>query len=81
LYLATLKDKEIRSSYKLLPRKEGAADTNNINLVQILIVVEAVFRDMYALYSNTSPKQKITQQRANILNEFYTRASGKADGF
>jgi hypothetical protein len=60
LYLATLKDKEIRSSYKLPPKKEGAADTNNINLVRILAVVEAVFRDVYALYSNTSPEQKIT---------------------
>jgi hypothetical protein len=60
-YLATLKDKEIRSSYKLLPRKEGATDTNDINLVRILAVVEAVFRDTYALYSDTSPERKIIQ--------------------
>jgi hypothetical protein len=32
-YLATLKDKEIRGSYKLPPRKEGAADAEDINLV------------------------------------------------
>lgn len=40
-----------------------------------------MLRDAYQLYSDHSPKRKMTQQRANILNEFYTRASGRADGF
>jgi hypothetical protein len=38
-------------------------------------------RDTYRLCSDTSLDRKITQQQANILNEFYTGASGKADGF
>ncbi|OBT60338.1 hypothetical protein VE03_10358 [Pseudogymnoascus sp. 23342-1-I1] len=42
---------------------------------------ESVLRDAYALCSDTSPERKMTQQRANILNEFYAGASGRADGF
>jgi hypothetical protein len=83
-HLITLKDEEIWSSYKLLLKKElntGSEDAKDPNLVRILVVAEAVLRDAYRLYSNTSPDQKMTQQQANILNEFYIRASGKVDGF
>jgi hypothetical protein len=86
-HLTMLKDEEIWSSYKLPPKKEldaGSEDTKGAkdpNLVRILVAAEAVLRDAYRLCSDTSPDRKITQQRANILNEFYARASGKADGF
>ncbi|KAE8448571.1 hypothetical protein EG329_008996 [Mollisiaceae sp. DMI_Dod_QoI] len=83
-HLTTLKDEEIWSSYKLPPKKELAAGSENaINpkLVRILVAAEAVLRDAYRLCSDTSPNRKMTQQRANILNEFYAGASGKADGF
>jgi orsellinic acid/F9775 biosynthesis protein OrsD/helicase-like protein/RAD3-like DEAD/DEAH box helicase len=83
-HLITLKDKEIWSSYKLPPKKELDASSENTadpNLVRILVAAEAVLRDAYRLCSDTSPDRKMTQQRANILNEFYTGASGKADGF
>jgi hypothetical protein len=79
-----LKNKEIWSSYKLLPKKEldaGNKDAKDPNLVRILLAAEVVLRDAYQLYSNTSLDRKIIQQRANILNEFYARASGKADRF
>ncbi|KFZ16142.1 hypothetical protein V501_02375 [Pseudogymnoascus sp. VKM F-4519 (FW-2642)] len=59
---------------------EGAAD-GNVNLARIVRAAEAVLRDAYALCSNTSPERKMTQQRANILNEFYAGASGRSDGF
>ncbi|PQE16365.1 telomere-associated recQ-like helicase protein [Rutstroemia sp. NJR-2017a BVV2] len=83
-HLTTLKDEEIWSSYKLPPKKEleaggeGAADPD---LVRIVVAAEAVLRGAYRLCSDTSPDRKMTQQRANILNEFYTGASGKAGGF
>ncbi|PQE10616.1 telomere-associated recq protein [Rutstroemia sp. NJR-2017a WRK4] len=83
-HLTTLKDEEIWSSYKLPPKKElevgskGAADPD---LVRIVGAAEAVLRGAYRLYSDTSPERKMTQQRANILNEFYTGASGKVGGF
>jgi hypothetical protein len=80
-YLAMLKDEEIRSSYELPPKKREDADATDADLARIIAAAEAVFRDAYALCSDTSPKRKMTQQRANILNEFYTGASGKADGF
>ncbi|KFX97428.1 hypothetical protein O988_04874 [Pseudogymnoascus sp. VKM F-3808] len=83
-HTATLKDEEVWSSYKLLPKKEvdgGAEGATDPNLVRILAAAEAMLRDAYKLCSDTSPDRKMTQQRANILNEFYAGASGKADGF
>ncbi|KAE9362530.1 hypothetical protein N431DRAFT_475920 [Stipitochalara longipes BDJ] len=83
-HLTTLKDEEIWSSYKLPPKKELDAGSENAEdpiLVRILVAAEAVLRDAYRLCSDTSPDRKMTQQRANILNEFYAGASGKADGF
>jgi Lhr-like helicase len=79
-----LKDEEIWSSYKLPPKKEldaGSENSEDPSLVRILLAAEAVLRDAYRLCSDTSPDRKMTQQRANILNEFYAGASGKADGF
>jgi hypothetical protein len=83
-HLATLKDEEIWSSYKLPPKIEldtGGDNATDPNLVRVLVAAEAVLRDAYRLCSDTSPDRKMTQQRANILNEFYAGASGKADGF
>jgi len=83
-HLAGLKDEEIWSSYKLPPKKEldaGSEDAEDPSLVRILVAAEAVLRDAYRLCSDTSPDRKMTQQRANILNEFYAGASGRADGF
>ncbi len=56
-----------------------AAD--HADLVRILAAAEALLRDAYPLCSDTSIDRKMMQQQANILNEFYARASGKADGF
>jgi hypothetical protein len=70
--------------YKLLLKKEldaGSEDAKDPNLVWILVAAKAVLRDAYRLCSDTSLDQKMTQQQANILNEFYAKASGKADGF
>ncbi|KFY23902.1 hypothetical protein V491_02362 [Pseudogymnoascus sp. VKM F-3775] len=53
----------------------------DVDLVRIIDAAESVLRDAYALCSDTSPERKMTQQRANILNEFYAGASGRADGF
>jgi hypothetical protein len=83
-HLAGLKDEEIKSSYTLPPKKHldtGAEGAPDPDLVRILAAAEAVLRDVYELCSDTSPVRKITQQRANILNEFYTRALGRVDGF
>jgi hypothetical protein len=83
-HLTSLEDEEIWSSYKLPPKKEldgDSEDAEDPNLVRILVAAEAVLRDAYRLCSDTSPDRKMTQQRANILNEFYAGASGKADGF
>jgi len=83
-HMPNLKGEEIWSLYKLLPKKEpnsSSENTKDPDLVRILAVAEAILRDTYRLYSDTSPKWKMTQQRANILNEFYAGASGKADGF
>ncbi|KAG4427113.1 hypothetical protein IFR05_017404, partial [Cadophora sp. M221] len=83
-HMITLKDEEIWSSYRLPPKKEldaGSENAKDPNLVRILVAAEAVLRDAYRLCSDTSPDRKMTQQRANILNEFYAGASGKADGF
>jgi hypothetical protein len=60
----TLKDEEIWSSYKLPPKKElnrGYENTKDPNLVRILIAAEAVLRDAYRLYSDTSLDRKMTQ--------------------
>ncbi|KAF8855837.1 hypothetical protein BDZ45DRAFT_745982 [Acephala macrosclerotiorum] len=60
----TLKNEKIWSSYKLPPKKELDASSENAedpSLVRILVATEA--------------------QRANILNEFYARASSKANEF
>ncbi|KAH7385145.1 hypothetical protein BKA64DRAFT_581999, partial [Cadophora sp. MPI-SDFR-AT-0126] len=83
-HIVTLQDEEIWSSYRLPPKKEldaGGEHATDPDLARILVAAEAVLRDAYRLYSDTSPDRKMTQQRANILNEFYTGASGKADGF
>lgn len=83
-HLARLKDEEIKSSYALPSKKvlgADAEDAKDFNLVRILVAAKVVLRDAYRLCSDTSPDQKMTQQRANILNEFYAGASGRADGF
>jgi hypothetical protein len=83
-HLATLQGEEIWSSYQLPPKRELDADAQDAqapDLVRIVAAAEAVLRDAYRLCSDTSPGRKMTQQRANILNEFYAGASGKADGF
>jgi superfamily II DNA helicase RecQ len=83
-HISNLKGEEIWSSYKLPPKKELDSSSENAkdpDLVRILVAAEAMLRDAYRLCSNTSPDRKMTQQRANILNEFYAGASGKADGF
>jgi hypothetical protein len=83
-HITKLKDEEIWSSYKLPPKKEldaGSENAEDPNIVRILVAAEVVLRDAYWLCSDTSPDRKMTQQRANILNEFYAGASGKADGF
>jgi hypothetical protein len=89
-HLSGLRDEEIRSSYQL-PRRRAAAggggaeaaddDDDDADLARIADAAEAVLRDAYALCSDTSPDRKMTQQRANILSEFYAGASGRADGF
>jgi hypothetical protein len=40
-----------------------------------------MLRDAYELCSDTSPARKMTQMRANILNEFYDGPRVKANGF
>lgn len=83
-HLVHLKDEEIWASYKLPSKKELEGDhsaAGDPQLVRILNAAEAMMREAYQLCSDTSPDRKMTQQRANILNEFYSGASGKADGF
>ena len=83
-HIPNLKGKEIWSLYKLLLKKEldsSSKNTKDPNLIRILGIAQTILRDMYQLYSNTSPNQKMIQQQANILNEFYTRALDKANGF
>ena len=80
-HLEDLGDEEIKSSYTLPRQKEPGSDDEDASLITILAAAEAVFRDAYELCSDSSPNRKMTQQRANILNEFYTGASGKAAGF
>ncbi|KFZ22884.1 hypothetical protein V502_02629, partial [Pseudogymnoascus sp. VKM F-4520 (FW-2644)] len=77
--------RELINVWKQLPtppkEEEGDEEAANHDLARILRAAEAVLRDAYALYSDTSPERKMTQQRANILNEFYAGASGRSDGF
>jgi hypothetical protein len=83
-HMSNLKGEEIWSLYKLPPKKEpdsSSENTKDPDLVRILAVAEAMLRDAYRLYSDTSPERKMIQQRANILNEFYAGASSKADRF
>ena len=79
-HLEGLSDIEIKSSYTLPPEKERESEEDGC-LITILTAGEAMFRDAYELCSDSSPNRKMTQQRANILNEFYAGASGKAAGF
>jgi hypothetical protein len=80
-HLEGLGDEEIKSSYTLPREKEPGSDDEDASLITTLAAAEAVFRDAYELCSDASPNRKMTQQRANILNEFYAGASGKAAGF
>ena len=61
--MPNLKCKEIWSLYKLPPKKELDSSSKNAkdpDLVQILATAEAMLRDVYQLYSDTSPDQKMT---------------------
>ena len=83
-YLTGLTDVEIQSSFRLPSKKEMELPEQNeadVRLVRILLAAEAMLRDAYALCSNSSPDRKMTQQRANILSQFYVGASGKSKGF
>ncbi|KAM7210245.1 hypothetical protein V8F06_014373 [Rhypophila decipiens] len=76
-HLAGLRDKEISTSYQLpRPDREDEADLRRIS-----DAAEGMLRDAYELCNDKSPECRMTQQRANILNEFYSGASGKADAF
>ena len=58
-----LKDEEIWSSYKLPPKKEldaGSEDAEDPSLVRILVIAEAILRDAYRLCSDTSLDRKMT---------------------
>ena len=57
-HLAGLKDDEIKSSHEL-PRGTDV-DAENDELARMLTAAEAVLRDIYWLYSDTSPDRKIT---------------------
>jgi len=80
-YLAGLQDSQIKSAYKLPPKDPAKATNSDRDLARILAAVQALLSQAYQLCSKTSPDCKMTQQRANILNEFYTGASGQAGGF
>jgi hypothetical protein len=73
-----LKDEEIKSSSQL-PRKSEGDEKADVDLVRITHAAESVLRDAYALCSDTSPERKMTQQRANILNEFYATLESRAE--
>lgn len=84
-HLVGLKDEEIYSSYQL-PANDQAADdaTTDTTLVRILNVAEGLLRDAYKRCDPSSKDQKMTQQRAIILNSFYASGSGgsgRSDGF
>jgi hypothetical protein len=60
--LTVLKDEEIWGSYKLPLKREfntGGKEAKDPNLVRILVAAKAVLRDIYRLYSNTSPDRKM----------------------
>ena len=76
-HLAGLRDKEISSSYQL-PRSDSEDEAD---LRRISDAAEGVLRDAYELCNDKSPECRMTQQRAHILNEFYSGASGKADAY
>ncbi len=83
-HLQGMKDSEVLSSYRLPSKKEcdgEAKGAEDPDLIRILAAAESVLRDAYRLCSDTSMARKMTQQRANILNEFYAGASGRSDGF
>jgi hypothetical protein len=80
-YLAGLQDSQIKSAYKLPSKDPAKATDNDRDLARILAAMQALLDQAYQLCNSTSPDCKMTQQRANILNEFYTGVSGKADGF
>jgi hypothetical protein len=94
-HLEGLRDEEIKLSYVLPPKKildafgkgeltEAEVDAESgldLDLVRILVAAEAMLRDAYELCSDISPARKMTQMRANILNEFYANTGGKNSGF
>jgi len=83
-HMARLRDEEIRGSYKLPPKKEldwNAQGAVNADLIRILVAAESMLRNAYQLCSDSSAERKMTQQRANILNKFYTGALGRVNGF
>ena len=88
-HLVGVRDAEIKSSYQL-PKvcvgRRGRADEEGMKgederLVRICNAADLMLQDAYLLCSDTSPDRKMTQQRANILNEFYAGSSGRSDGF
>jgi hypothetical protein len=86
-HLAGLLDEEIHTSYTLPSAKElegggsGRDPETDLVLVCLVNATRSFLQDAYKLCSNNSPDRKITQQRANILNEFYAGASGKSASF
>ncbi|KAL7940363.1 hypothetical protein V8C42DRAFT_362771 [Trichoderma barbatum] len=94
-HLQGLRDREIRSSYALPPKRVldghvsnagsgggGGGDCDvDADLVRLLNAAEGMLRDAYKLCCDRPPARKMTQQRARILNEFYSGATGKAQGF
>jgi hypothetical protein len=78
--LEGLTDDEIKGSFKL-PSRKAEDDGGDRALCRILDAAEALFHSAYQLCSDASPNRKMTQQRANILNGFYTGASGRSEGF
>ena len=85
-HLRGLKDDEIRSSYMLPPKRvldncdEHTVPSVDPILDRILAAAEEMVSDAYELCSDTSPGRRMTQQRANILNEFYCGASDRSAG-
>lgn len=88
-HLVGVLDAEIKSSYQLpegcvgrrgRPAEEGM-EGGDKRLLRICNAAEVMLQDAYLLCSDTSPDRKMTQQRANILNEFYAGSSGRSDGF
>ena len=80
-YLAGLQDSQIKSAYKLPPKDPAKATDSDRDLARVLAAAQALLAQAYQLCNKTSPDCKMTQQRANILNEFYTGASSQAGSF